>query len=111
MNVVYAAHKFHRTSGSVQVQAEEEISIELIEERERAIRQLEVKTVQVLTIYHLYLSLCTSFHSYCNVNIPWLEESFPLSNIDKMWYSMLQMAVSYYQDLWLRLYSSCCIFL
>jgi len=32
-----------RTAGGIQVQAEEEISVELIEERERAIRQLEVK--------------------------------------------------------------------
>ena len=31
-----------RTAGGIQVQAEEEVSVELIEERERAIRQLEV---------------------------------------------------------------------
>ena len=33
---------FYRTAGGLQVQGEEEISTELIEERERAIRQLEV---------------------------------------------------------------------
>lgn len=34
---------FCRTAGSgIQVQAEEEVSVELIEEREKAIRQLEV---------------------------------------------------------------------
>lgn len=36
---------FHRTAGSIQIQGEEEISTELIEERERAIRQLEVSAV------------------------------------------------------------------
>ena len=39
---------FHRTAGGIQIQGEEEISVELIEERERAIRQLEVSAVFLL---------------------------------------------------------------
>jgi len=44
-----AAHD--RTAGGIQVQAEEEISVELIEERERAIRQLEADIVGVNEIF------------------------------------------------------------
>lgn len=38
----------NRTAGGIQIQGEEEISVELIEERERAIRQLEVSAVFLL---------------------------------------------------------------
>lgn len=40
-----------RTAGGLQVQAEEEVSVELIEERERAIRQLESDIVGVNEIF------------------------------------------------------------
>ena len=39
---IFDRYIFFRTGGGFQVQAEEEVSVELIEERERAIRQLEV---------------------------------------------------------------------
>ncbi|XP_078361119.1 syntaxin-7-like isoform X1 [Oculina patagonica] len=44
-----AAHD--RTGNGIQVQAEEEVSLELIEERERAIRQLEADIVDVNEIF------------------------------------------------------------
>lgn len=49
----------NRTAGGIQIQGEEEISVELIEERERAIRQLEADIVGVNEIFR---DLATMVH-------------------------------------------------
>lgn len=63
---------FCRTAGSgIQVQAEEDISVELIEEREKAIRQLEVCEKKIC-------SLCLP--PYCWLRrVLWLTQDFRIS--------------------------------